>query len=439
MFTPLLTQVRTYYFSVDCGMSYIMRLCDGRFIIIDGNVGEYDEAEHLYSLLCEQNELGGEPQIAAWFITHPHSDHFGCFVKFYRLYGDRVKIEKLYYHFPTPGVFDSEGSDTTEFIKVINEIDAEIIAPKTGDRYVFADAEFEVLFCCEDLYPGPVKNINNSSLVMKMHLGNYDVLWLGDLQREGSDRLCTQVEKEKLKCDLLQVGHHGYGGGSDELYRAADPKYLLWPCPDFWFHPVRLWECNNYLITSENIKATFVAGQKELTFDMSAPIEAVDPYTKREITADLEKKSLAALEWSCTTGGKTGYAPAALEFIDGGCRLTSGDALSLCHIIHRGQTAKAKRYSFEFSGLLERAELFGLMFDHDKIMEWEDGAYFELMPNGKFEYKLLVDRVTRTAELYDGERKVADWSDISGEPRDIIIVMKNASLELWHVAYKELD
>ena len=199
MFTPLLTQVRPYYFSVDCGMSYIMRLCDGRFIIIDGNVGEYDEAEHLYSLLCEQNGLEGEPQIAAWFITHPHSDHFGCFVKFFRRFGDHVKIEKLYYHFPTPGIFDSEGCDRTEFNKVINEIAAEIITPKTGDRYVFADAEFEVLFCCEDLYPGPVSNINNSSIVMKMHFGNYDVLWLGDLQREGSDRLCTQVEKEKLK------------------------------------------------------------------------------------------------------------------------------------------------------------------------------------------------------------------------------------------------
>ena len=439
MFTPLLTQVRPCYFSVDCGMSYIVRLDDGKFIIIDGNVGEYDEVEHLYSLLCEQNELEGEPKIAAWFITHPHGDHFRAFAKFFETYGDRVVIEKVLYHFPVPGIFESEGSERSDFDKVISEIKAEIITPRTGDVFEFPGARFEVLFCCEDLYPGPIKNINDSSFVMMMDQGNYKVLWLGDLQRVGSDYLCAHTDKKKLKCDILQVGHHGYNGGSDELYRAADPEYLLWPCPDFWFHPVRLWECTDYLINSKNIKATFVAGQEELTFDMTAPIKAIDPYREREITADFAKKSLFALGWSCSTGGKSGFAPAKLEFTDGGCRLTAEDAFTLCHIIHRGQTAKASRYSFEFSGELKSAELFGLMFDHDKIMEWKDGACFELSPKGAFDYKLFVDRNARSAELFDGNSKIAKLNDISGEPRDILIVMKNAELELSRVIYRQLD
>ena len=37
--TPLLTQVRTAYFSADCGMAYIMRMCDGKFVLIDSNWG----------------------------------------------------------------------------------------------------------------------------------------------------------------------------------------------------------------------------------------------------------------------------------------------------------------------------------------------------------------------------------------------------------------
>ena len=72
---PLITQVRTSYFSVDCGMAYIIRLGDGSFVIIDGNIGEYDEPERIMELLDGQNLTDGKPRIAAWFITHFHGDH----------------------------------------------------------------------------------------------------------------------------------------------------------------------------------------------------------------------------------------------------------------------------------------------------------------------------------------------------------------------------
>ena len=58
--TPLLTQVRTAYFSADCGMAYIMRMCDGKFVLIDSNWGEYEEPEHLLEILNEQNTLPGK-------------------------------------------------------------------------------------------------------------------------------------------------------------------------------------------------------------------------------------------------------------------------------------------------------------------------------------------------------------------------------------------
>ncbi len=55
--SPLITQVKLPYFTVDCGMSYVIRLSDGRFVIIDGGYGEYDETEHLYGVLKKQNLL----------------------------------------------------------------------------------------------------------------------------------------------------------------------------------------------------------------------------------------------------------------------------------------------------------------------------------------------------------------------------------------------
>ena len=434
--TPLLTQVRPTYFSADCGMCYIMRTGGGRFVIIDGNIGEYDEPEHIFSLISEQNENGGKPVIAAWFITHPHSDHFGGFTEFFKKYKNDVVLEKVLYHFPTPGVFDNEGSDKTEFLSVLSGLDTEIVTPRTNDVFTFDDARFDVLFTCEDLYPGPVSNINNSSLVMIMELGNYRVLWLGDLQREGAEYICANVDKARLKCDILQVGHHGYGGGNDELHRAADPEILLWPCPDFWFHSVRLWESNDYLIHSGKIRATFVAGQQENVFDLTQPIEYTEPYQKSAICPDLSKKSLVALDWSCLTGGRTGYAPAALKFTDGGCVLSAGDALTLCQMIQRGQTAKGEKYSFEFSGKVEKAELFGIIFDVTDPMQPCTESIVELDTEGEFAYRLEVNKKDLTAALYSNGKKLRNWKNICSEPCEIILTMKNAEIKLKRVFFE---
>ena len=79
--TPLLTQGRPMYYAYDCGMVYIIRLTDGRFIIIDGGMCEYEEKEHFLELLEQQKVTEGKPVIAAWFITHPHDDHFNMFAR----------------------------------------------------------------------------------------------------------------------------------------------------------------------------------------------------------------------------------------------------------------------------------------------------------------------------------------------------------------------
>ena len=48
---PLITQGRPLYYAYDCGMLYLIRLTDGRFVVIDGGMAEYDEAEHFLELI----------------------------------------------------------------------------------------------------------------------------------------------------------------------------------------------------------------------------------------------------------------------------------------------------------------------------------------------------------------------------------------------------
>ena len=47
------------------------------------------------------------------------------------------------------------------------------------------------------------------------------ILWLGDIGTAGS-RSLLRLPEEKLRCDIVQVAHHGYNGASLELYRKIE-------------------------------------------------------------------------------------------------------------------------------------------------------------------------------------------------------------------------
>ena len=444
--SPLITQLRTPYFTVDCGMSYLIRLGDGRFVMIDGNIGEYDEPDYLMRLLSQQNVTAAKPTIAAWIITHPHGDHFFGMVNFCEKYANDVVIEKMIFKFPVAGRCGG-GSDTSAFFAMLDTLDTlegtEIITPSTGDRYTFADATFDVLFTYTDLDPAPIPDINDTSVVMRMELCGHRAMWLGDIGKQASDNICARFSIDELKSDIMQVGHHGYTGGSDELYRAIDPEVILWPCPDFWYHPAKTWKCNDYIVhSSKNIKATFVSGQTEAVLDLTKPILPPEPYKAGKISAPFEKKSMLSLNWTCLTGGGRGYLPMKLSFPEGGgCRLLAGDARSLCQLIQRGQTALSERYVFTFSGVLdEGAEMFGLIWNYPTPMKWVDEALLVLDQQSgvPFRYTLTVDKAKKYASLYEGDRLVMETNELSDEPCDIILLMKNASVSLNEVTFENL-
>lgn len=130
-----------------------------------------------------------------------------------------------------------------------------------------------------------------------------------------SDIVANRYEKNDLASEFLQVGHHGYGGGSDALDTASDPETLLWPCPAFWYPSVRLWRSNDVLRNSPHIKHILMAGFGSVTLDMTKPVEDAP---KRSYNAgdtvyeeDFQtKKRLVDLGYESVTGGATGLVPA---------------------------------------------------------------------------------------------------------------------------------
>ena len=251
---------------VICGMSYVIQLKDGRFLLMDGGYFSEGEEERLYRFLKER--ANGRIVIAGWFFSHAHQDHIGTFLNFAKRYSSQVQIDKLYYNFqpvelPTEEV-DYKSSDPAtvkEFYRVVDQYFSkdQIHTLKTGEFLSFGEVSLEVLYTQENLYPVQ-STFNDYSSVLMMTVEGQKILWLGDVYKMGCAYL-LEHKKEKLQCDIVQISHHGYGGATKELYASLNAKTALWPTPDYRLNELAKSEVNHYLLEESTIQEHIVSGQ----------------------------------------------------------------------------------------------------------------------------------------------------------------------------------
>lgn len=232
----------------DFGMSYVIHLSDGRFVIIDGGWDFEPDARRLYAHL-KRNCTTEKPVIAAWIMTHPHSDHFHCYITFMDLFAKDVVIEKYLLTFP-------EHDDTSHYPKLIKkdkrfedssaftnipkmfahmvQSNAPIYSPHTGQQYRIGDAVFHILGSMDDTIHIS-DDLNDCSLVIRMELGSQVILWSADAHFSAL-RLAEKYG-HYLKADILQVPHHGFRAGDAQAqidtYKLIEPSVCLLPVSDF--------------------------------------------------------------------------------------------------------------------------------------------------------------------------------------------------------------
>ncbi len=437
--TPLLTQVKHRYFAADCGMTYLVCLTDGRFVVIDGGYDEEGEAAHLFSLLTAQNVREGKPHIAAWFITHPHNDHFGGLVGLCREYPNEFILDKLIYNFP-PRHVSNGFSDLVPFENAVKTLqNTEIVTAKTGQQFCCDDTVFDVLFTWEDLCPiEGLVNLNDCSLVLRMTVGERRVMFLGDAMPTASAVLCERYDDAALQSEFLQVGHHGYGGGSDELYRRVNPKTLLWPCPDFWFHAVRLWPCNAYLISSDTIEQTIVSGQGEVTLNMTVPTPKITPYPPCDTVVyeeTFENTDPYCLGWSALTGGATGNISPKLKLNVKECTLTSENGRSVCEWVQAGRMQGVDTYTLTVEGeIIDIPDAVGFVFNSATPTVWDDTALWQLPQEaGAFRVVLIADAQKGVATLTVNGKEIQTAQYIPAKRHAMHFVLQNGKVALHSI------
>lgn len=233
----------------DFGMSYVIRLSDGRFVILDGGCGfEPDRVRLREHLLA--NTPSGRPVVAAWILTHPHSDHYMAFNFFMEHHGSEIELQKVLFNFPAHDDTDhyprltntdrrlsysTAGIDNIpRMYDNIRNSGAQSFMLHTGQTYRIGDAVFEVLACMDDTIHHS-SNLNALSIILRMTLGGQVTLWCTD----GSMSITRLPEKygEALKADILQIPHHGFQCGTPEAEIAAydliRPEICLLPVSEY--------------------------------------------------------------------------------------------------------------------------------------------------------------------------------------------------------------
>ena len=272
------------------GLSELIRLEDGRFIVIDGG---HNGADYMSAFVAEIKKQAAEytdkPVIAAWIITHAHSDHDGLFRAHAKEINKQgITVERLLIN----GV--SSKAEVDKLIAIGAEmtlkgsimicadnakaIGAEVYKVHTGQVFYLANAKIEVIFTPETLYPDVIHAENTTSLVMKITFTDSETgkqttfLSTGDATSKSFQNVYKNF-KDYIDCDILSMAHHGGGVGAKSMYgvpsthtsnayTAVSPQLALWPMGSIRLMQVykSQKDVDDILFALPSMKEVFVAG-----------------------------------------------------------------------------------------------------------------------------------------------------------------------------------
>ena len=259
------------------GMSYVIKLADGSFIVIDGGDATQAALNQFYEVIKSLADDPDNITIATWILTHPHNDHIGLL---YMVANDN----KFHENFTVEQVIWSklgnkqlanlgEGS-TLDFVdQMFAKFEgAKVVIAHPGQQFFIRNAVYTVYSTIEIAEPIKIDNLNDSSVVGRLVIDGKSFMFAGDIHPANTDKVASIYTKQ-LKSDVVQVIHHGYQGGTAAFYALVDPLTVLWPLGMKNYEtaeapntPMKTWSYSAWLFSEEsNVQNIYVAGSEVLT------------------------------------------------------------------------------------------------------------------------------------------------------------------------------
>lgn len=208
--------------AVNCGMLYIIRLCDNKLILVDGGHIFQASDKTISELLAFLHKITGTKdgetiRIAAWYLTHAHGDHVSGTAKLFNRYSEQIDLERVMYNFPSFQV-RSAGYDkrTTIAKEIVRRLypNTRFLKLHSGMKFDLANVSFEVFYTHEDAVSSEtamtydLKDYNCTSTVLKLSFDGASVMLLGDISQAAEQIIAQNFDMSVLKSDVVQVAHH---------------------------------------------------------------------------------------------------------------------------------------------------------------------------------------------------------------------------------------
>jgi beta-lactamase superfamily II metal-dependent hydrolase len=183
---------------------------DGKTAVID--CGTRSTGKNLVEYLKQNNVTKLDYVVG----THPHDDHMGGMYDVITNFEvGEVIIPKV----------TKNNITTNWYLKLMNALKTggyKVTYPNVGDEFTLGKATMKVIAPFEE----PESNLNNYSIVLKVSLGEMDVIMTGDMEKDVEKQILAK--NTDIDAEILKLGHHGSDTSSCvEFIDTVSPQYAL--------------------------------------------------------------------------------------------------------------------------------------------------------------------------------------------------------------------
>lgn len=266
------------------GMSYVVKLADGSFLVIDGGFGHTPAVNRFMETLEELSDGADHYTIAAWVITHNHGDHTGLFnvVTSNNNYLSKLTIEQvIWQEVSTQQLSNMSGSATykNDMQALYNRIQSlkekqntKVITAHPGQVFYLRNATYTVYTTLELVEPTRINDLNGTCVIGRVEIDGKTIMFPGDSDTTETQKTTT-VYGQLLKSDAVQIIHHGHVGGTEEFAKLVDPITLFLPLGEDRYYygsdegsPMKDWKQTQWFYgENSKVQNLYLAGSEVTT------------------------------------------------------------------------------------------------------------------------------------------------------------------------------
>ncbi len=198
------------------GDSILIETPSGRKMLVDA--GEKKMGERVVVPFLRKKGISKLDMVV---LTHPHEDHVGGLPAVL----DNIRVDTVL----DPG-FIYRSKSYQRFLDLIERNKIKYHLARAGQVIDFAQVKAQILHPTSAFLEGEDCNINSSSVVFRMHYGKFSMLFTGDNEKEGEERILESCINS-LPSTILKVGHHGSRTSTSALFlEAVNPEIAVISC-----------------------------------------------------------------------------------------------------------------------------------------------------------------------------------------------------------------